>query len=136
MCRNKLVSRCFQLAKKKKCSIYCLQDIHINEQNKTAFRNNWGSDIIYCGYSSESRGAMIGFGDQIDYCISSVHKDNKGNLLIIEMKVNKMNMILVVLYGPNKEDPNFYEELKTMLINKPNIPLIICGDWNLVLNFD
>lgn len=67
-------------------SVYKMYII-INEKNKNSFRNDWGLNIIYCGYSCESRGLMVGFDDKIDYCRTKFHKDNQGNqgnLLIIK----------------------------------------------------
>ena len=51
------------------------------------------------------------------------------------MEVYGNPLILIVLYGPNKDQPNFYSSLRDTLIEKDNDPIIICGDWNLVLDF-
>ena len=45
-------------------------------------------------------------------------------------------ILLIVLYGPNRDDPGIYNNLKERLINNENLPLIICGDWSLVQNFE
>ena len=55
---------------------------------------------------------------------------------MVNLKIaNTLELILAVLYGPNKDDPNFYENLKGSLKHNEELPLIICGDWNLVLNY-
>ena len=41
-------------------------------------------------------------------------------------------LTLIVIYGPNKDDPIFFENLKDKRKNSENKPIIICGDWNLV----
>ena len=57
------------------------------------------------------------------------------NLLILDLEVYGNPLILIVLYDPNKDQPNFYSSLRDTLIEKDNDPIIICGDWNLVLDF-
>jgi exonuclease III len=44
------------------------------------------------------------------------------------------NIVLVNLYGPNNDDPQFYEEIKSRLVQLSYTDIIVGGDWNLVLN--
>ena len=43
---------------------------------------------------------------------------------------------MAALYGPNTDSPEFFTNLKENLINweLSNEPIILCGDWNVVLN--
>ena len=41
-----------------------------------------------------------------------------------------------MLYGPNADTPGFYAGLKNKLLSLDGIPLIICGDWNMVLDYN
>ena len=51
-------------------------------------------------------------------------------VLISTMKMD----VLLFIYGPNRDDPNFYTKLNEN-IAKLKIPnLILAGDWNLVLD--
>ena len=43
----------FNWLKAKNHSIYCLQDIHVGDKNKTAFEKNWGSEVIMSTKSPE-----------------------------------------------------------------------------------
>ena len=47
----------------------------------------------------------------------------------------QFEFILAVLYGPNRDEPNFYSRLKSKLLETAELPIVICGDWNLVQNF-
>ena len=102
----------FNWLKKKQFSIYCLQDVHICQKNLKKFREDWGSEILFSGISSESRGVAIMFGQNIDYNIKETFKDDKGKLLIVD----------VTLYGPNTDDPYFYIKLQEHIITKDNAP--------------
>ena len=121
--------------KQKRLSIYCLQDIHIGPNNENAFKQDWGGEVIFNSVSSESRGVAVVFGDKINYKIKNMQKDEFGNLLVIHLLINNTEMILVVLYGPNKDTPSFYSNIKDILTEKENYPVVICGDWNLVIDF-
>ena len=45
-------------------------------------------------------------------------------------------VVLGVIYGPDIDDPVFYEEIKQRLTKKKeNHPIILCADWNLVQDF-
>ena len=118
-------------------SVYCLTDIHISPTNHNPFLQDWGNEIIINSFSSESRGVSILLGDNLEYKILEVEKDDVGNLLMAKICFyQEYTILLVVLYGPNRDDPGFYDNLKERIIDKENLPLIICGDWNLVQNFE
>ena len=54
---------------------------------------------------------------------------------MVNLKIaNTLELILVVLYGPNEDDPIFYENLKSSLNHNEELPKVICVDWNLVQN--
>ena len=38
------------------------------------------------------------------------------------------------LYGPNKDDPKFYENIQQKIVRQGNENIIIVGDWNLLLD--
>ena len=67
--------------------------------------------------------------------ISVLEIDTNGNLLILVIRYSDITMTLVVVYGPNEDSPEFYLNLLDKLKIKDQGPLILCGDWNLVLNF-
>ena len=53
---------------------------------------------------------------------------------MVHISTMKMDVLLVNIYGPNRDDPNFYIKLNEN-IAKLKIPnLILAGDWNLVLD--
>ena len=126
----------FHWLKQKKMSIYCLTDVHADLHSQSNFSKDWNNSCIFSSYSSESRGVAILFGEDIEYKVLEVDRDNVGNLLMVKlMIIPDFTLWLITLYGPNRDEPDFYENLKMKLSEKENLPLIICGDWNLVQNF-
>ena len=54
--------------------------------------------------------------------------------LALNMEIKDYNITLVTLYGPNKDDPKFYDFVNNIVKEFDNPHTIICVDWNLVLN--
>ena len=125
----------FNWLKSKHCSIYCLQDIHVGPKYEAAFLQDWGHEVILSSFSSESRGVAVLFMPGLDFKIQDITRDEVGNLLILDLELCGTPITLAVLYGPNKDQPQFYSNLKDYLTDKNDKPIIICGDWNLVMDF-
>ena len=85
--------------------------------------------------SFDSRGVAILFNGKLDYKVLSQEKDVSGNFLILEIELGKINLLLAVIYGPNKDSPEFYNNLKNKMWAQNNFSAIVCGDWNLVLDY-
>lgn len=54
-------------------------------------------------------------------------------MLILNFKSFDTDLSLLCLYGPNKDEPNFYSNIKDKLLQINN-PYILVGDFNLVIN--
>ena len=106
---------------------YCLVDIHISPENHLAFTHDRGNKCFFSSPSSESRGVAVLFSD-FEYEILDIDKDYIGNFLLLKICIGKdFTFLLVILYRPNKDEPEFYENIKDKLSTKENIPLILCG---------
>ena len=120
---------------KKNASIYCLTDIHISTDKHNALLQEWRNSGIINSHSSDSRGVCIRFGN-LDYKIIDVEQDHIGNFLLATVWFSPdFTVVLGVIYGPNRDDPVFYKEIKQRLTKKESHPIILCGDWNLVQDF-
>ena len=119
----------------KKMSVYSLTDIHISPANHNVFLQDWENEIIINSFSCKSRGMSMLLGDNVEYKILEVEKNDVGNLLMAKICFyQEYTKLLVVLHGPNRDDPGFYHNLKERIIDQENLPLITCGDWNLLQN--
>lgn len=101
--------------KMKNYNIYFLQDTHFNEKEEILIQSQWGSKAFFNSYKTNSRGVAILLNNNFEYKVHNVHKDNSGNYLILDTTTENMNLLLVNIYGPNLDKPNFYSEIKVKL---------------------
>ena len=55
-------------------------------------------------------------------------------MLVLDLEIGDSNTTLINVYGPNTDDPNFYNEIATIMNDIDNTYSILCGDWNLIWN--
>ena len=69
--------------------------------------------------------------------LHNVINDQQGRYIILDISSFQQRCTLVTLYGPNTDSPEFFTYLKESLINweLSNEPIILYGDWNVVLNY-
>ena len=124
----------FQYLKQKRCDIYFLEDTHFDEKMEKRIRSEWGYQCIFSSYSTQARGVAILFNNTFDFKINQVLKDANGNCLVVNLTTMEKDITLVNIYGPNKDDPNFYEDIMDDIKESGFSNFVIAGDWNLVLN--
>ena len=120
--------------KSKKHSIYFLQDTHFTTNGEKYIRTQWGFECYFSNFSSQARGVAILFNNNFEFKVLKTVSDESGNKLILEVffegKRQGFNK-----YGPNRDDPDFYEEITNNVKYSEN-PIIIAGDFNMVLDPD
>ena len=134
LCDMKKRRDVFHYLKTLKYSIYCLQDIHIEEKMQSYVKAEWGYECFFSSYNSNSRGVGIFFRNDFEFKVHNVNRDNEGNYILISFTAFEREFLLVNVYGPNKDSPSFFENLQNIIKSYKNNFVIACGDWNTVLN--
>ena len=125
----------FHFLKNKEFDIYCLQDTHFIASEERYIRNRWEGNCYFSpAPQANARGVAIFFAKNLDYKIHSQKHDTDGNFLILDMTVRNKRLSLINIYGPNKDEPNFYVNLFKMITDIGNKTYIICGDFNISLD--
>ena len=114
-------------------SIVCLQDTHLLESDKASIRQIW-PDCYINGSKSNSRGVIILFSNNFEYEILDSFQDNDGNILQLLINLGTFKLNLINIYAPNKDDPNFFEKISELAQNEIADHVMICGDFNLILD--
>ena len=116
-----------------KSNIYCLQDTHFTKDIENRVRCEWGFDAYFSSFSSNSRGVCILFNNNFEYKVTGQISDPNGNYLILDVKIDSKQIILCSVYGPNQDTPSFFSDLLAIIDSYNQENIIICGDFNLVL---
>ena len=119
----------------KKFSIYMLQDTHFVTKEENYIRTQWGYECYFSNFSSNSRDVAILFNNNFEYEVHEVEKDDNGNKLLLDITIEGKRLTLINIYGPSRDDPDFYQGIFNSII-KYNNPAILTGDFNLVIDPD
>ena len=125
----------FNFLRNKNYSVYFLQDAHFTTKEQNYIRTQWGFECYFSNFSSQSRGVAILFNNNFEFKVLKVAKDESGNKLILDMVIEGKNITLINIYGPNRDEPDFYEEINNYIKNFDN-QVILVGDFNMVLDPD
>ena len=115
-----------------------LQDIHCGRGKENIFHNAWGTDILISSYTNNARGVAI-LTKGINVKFGEIKVDEGGNFIIANVAINDvLKVVLVNIYGPNDDSPNFYEQIGQICeeIGEENAPVIIAGDFNIAMSGD
>ena len=124
----------FHYLKQKSFSIYCLQDTHFDRKMEKYIQSEWGYKAYFASYKTNSRGVAVLFNNNFEFKIRSVKKDQNGNYIIISFSAMEKDLLLVNVYGPNRDSPQFYSDLLQTIKQYNNHNIIAVGDWNLVMD--
>ena len=126
----------FHFLRDKKYSICLLQDTHFQKSMEGMIKNEWGFEIFFASFSSNSRGVAVLFNNNFEFKINNVYKDINGNWMIIKIFMYETNFLIINVYGPNTDNPAFYLDLENRIKELEYDHVIFSGDWNLVLDYD
>jgi exonuclease III len=125
----------FNRLKEQNVMIACLQDVHIGDKFEKLAKTQWGMDAVFSLYSSNARGVAILINNKLDYTIHRYKTDPNGNFVALDITIDDyVRFTLINLYGPNDDTPEFYKNINTIINSFENDSLLLCGDWNMVLN--
>lgn len=117
-------------------NLYCLQDTHFTCEINSSIEREWGYKCVFSSFRSNARGVCILFKNNFEFELLKESHDKNGNYIAIEIFVEQRKITLVNLYGPNKDDPIFYNNIFEIIAEFGNNNFIICGDFNLCLDPD
>ena len=126
----------FHWLQSKKCSIYCIQDFHGKKGLENTYSTEWGYKAIFNIYCSNSRGVALLFNNNFEYTIHEEFSSQDGNILAVDISIYDQRYTQICLYGPNRDSPEFYENIIALFDKFENASIIVCGDWNLVLDYE
>ena len=112
-----------------------MQDTHFTTEEEINIRDQWGNNnCIFSNCQSNARGVAVFFEKELDFKIHRKIIDTDGNYIILDLTVNNEKITLTNLYGPNNDNPQFFQTILDYIDEIGNSEVIICGDYNCVIN--
>ena len=128
----------FLWLRNKKCDIYFIQETHSTNKNEKLWKNEWGGNLYLTYASSNSTGCGLMFGRGLSFDLIKIQRDINGRFLIVQIKIDTEIFTLVNIYGPNRDNPDFFSNIFETLDNFETDNIILGGDFNFIqdLNID
>lgn len=124
----------FAYFKSLKASVILLQETHATKEVEKVWNAEWGEKIYHSFGTSAARGTAILFNRKLNMTVQDQWCDRSGRWLILELKIGDIECLLVSVYGPNEDKAEFYVELFQNIEIKEELPVILGGDLNTVLD--
>ena len=109
-------------------------DTRLSSENNKQIYSEWNNECYFTTVSSNSRGVAIIFNNNIEYKVYKELKIPSGNVLALDLEIEKKRNALICQYGPNKDNIDFNENINNIIENFKDESCIICGYFNLVMN--
>jgi exonuclease III len=109
------------------------QNVPQSRNATLTFRTNrYGSYNFYYNSTKNKRGVGILLKKNSNFTVLDELRDREENTLLLRLRHEGTNTEFLVgsVYGPNKYDPEFFTNLRHLLRNVNDIPVILGGDWN------
>ena len=119
--------------KETNASIVCLPDTHLLEKDTSNVKQIW-NDCFLHGKKTNARGVGILLNNNFEHEVIESNTDLNGNYIQLYLKLSSMKINLINVYAPNHDDPAFFKQIKDLACKGEFDYVIICGDFNLVLD--
>ena len=113
--------------------IVLFQETHSGEATQKQWQAEWGGKIHFSHGSSDARGVCTMFSRSFSSKIIHTKHDTEGRILVSVIKCDDFTFCLVNIYAPNKDTPQFFEQIPSYISDHSENNLIM-GDLNLVLD--
>ena len=96
--------------------------------------NGWPVYLHFQFLSVKFKRCMYTPKNNFEYKIHQIAKNEDGIFLALDISIEKKKITFITLYGPNNDNPVFFEKINKTINDFQNVECIICGDFNLVLD--
>ena len=121
---------------REKHDICILLETHSTKEIERYWLSEWGYKGWFASYKSNSRGVAILVQNTFDFEYHDSIHDTEGRFCILDVSIRKTRFTIVAVYGPNQDEPNFFQKLQEHIESIDNDNIIAVGDWNVVLDFN
>ena len=111
--------------------IFFLQETHSTAFCEKKWKDDWGNNNIFFSHgTSNSTGVAILLSNNMDFKIMKEHHDDDGRVIILDVTINDDIMTIINIYGPNVDDPIFFDSINMIMRDFTCETIVIGGDFN------
>ena len=116
--------------------IIILVDTHSTSEKEKQWLHEWGYVGKFSSFSSKSRGVAVLFRNTFEFKIHGETIDLSGNFVILDITIQDYRITLAAIYGPNNDEPAFFDNIKNKISHFGNSSIVVVGDWNVVQDYE
>ena len=124
----------FKFIRDNEFDLIFLQEMHSSEGDHDYWSSQWSSQIIFSHGATNARGVAILIHKRAKIRILSHEEDLDGRVIYLKADLDGIEVLLVNLYAPNNDDPEFFINIANKIDEYESDNIIIGGDFNLVLD--
>ena len=114
--------------------IIALQEVHLSKREVKQWGNDWEGQSLWHAGGTYRAGVALLFRKNLDIKAEIIDQDFNGSILCAKITYENFTFQILNVYGPGQETRdscnNFFDEGYQFL--QPNLPVIMCGDFNMV----
>ena len=118
---------------REKADIVCFQETHTTKIDEQCFRNEWRGVCFFAHGTNKSGSVFIGFRTSLPVNVQATVSDPEGRFIIVQCSIEEKQFVIVSLYAPNKDSPEFFMSLFNQIEQYRGHRFMI-GDFNLTLD--
>ena len=124
----------FTYLKQKKFDIICLQETHITNNVSEEWKREWKSGFIYHEGTPHSLGQIILFSEKCSEDSSVIISTER--ILAVKTIIKNKPTIVVNIYAPQgkTDKESLYNEITSKIVDINHEDIILCGDFNCVMD--
>jgi exonuclease III len=120
--------------KKEDPTICCLQETHLIDRNTHWLRVKGWKKIYQASGPRKQAGVAILISYKVDFKSTLIKQDKGGHSILIKGEIDQKEIIIINLYAPNVNAPNFIKHTLKNLKTYINSNTVILGDLNTPLS--
>ena len=126
----------FHYIRKKKFDIIFMQECHNVDKIQKWWSSQWGNKIWFSHGSSNLKGVAILFSKKVSdkIQIHNTIQDLDGRYVILYLTLKGFKLVLANIYGPNSDEPLFYQKVFTNIARFSLHYVVIGGDLNVTID--
>lgn len=118
------------------CDIICIQETHFAKDKAPKCSHPRFPYVFFAHNYSKRNGVLIAIKDTVSFKLLSEQSDDLGRFVLLVAEINGALYTLINIYAPNKKPVKFIKKMVKLAKQKQKGSLILCGDFNAVMNTD